>query len=97
MALRSYGMFDTLKQHHERLTGQDPGVLPALGYGAASAFLGQLASFPLETVSRRLQMQCGPLAGPNFGQMLRQVVREEGPAALYRFGCRPSLAEHICG
>lgn len=77
-------MFDTLKLYHARRTGRDPGVLPALSYGVASAFMGQLAAFPLETVSRRLQMQSGPLAGSNLQQMLRQIVREEGPGALYR-------------
>ncbi len=81
---RRYGMFDTLKQRHARRAGQEPGVLPALAYGVASASLGQLVAFPLETVSRRLQMQSGPLAGSNFLQMLRQIAREEGPGALYR-------------
>ena len=82
-SVRRYGMFDTLKQRHARRTGREPGVLPALSYGVASAFMGQLSAFPLETVSRRLQMQCGP-AGSNFQQMLRQIVREEGSGALYR-------------
>ena len=59
-------------------------MLPALAYGVASASLGQLTAFPLETVSRRLQMQSGPAAGSNFLQMLRQILREEGPGALYR-------------
>ncbi len=79
-------MFDTLKQRHAQRAGQEPGVLPALAYGVASASLGQLAAFPLETVSRRLQMQSGPLAGSNFLQMLRQIVHEEGAGALYRYG-----------
>ena len=92
---RRYGMFDTLKQQHARLTGCEPGVMPALSYGVASAFMGQLASFPLETVSRRLQLQSGPLAGSSFGQMLRQVVREEGPAALYRCSRCSSLPRHM--
>ena len=82
-------MFDTLKQHHARRTGREPGALPALSYGVASAFTGQLAAFPLETVSRRLQMQSGPLAGPTFQQMLRQFVRDEGPGALYRCASIP--------
>ena len=62
-------------------------MLPALLYGVASASLGQLAAFPLETVSRRLQMQSGPLAGSNLHQMLRQIVHEEGVGALYRSVC----------
>ena len=92
--VRRYGMFDTLKQRHTRRTGQEPGVLPALSYGVASAFMGQLAAFPLETVTRRLQMQCGPLAGPTFQEMLRQIVREEGPRALYR-SVRSTPAIHL--
>ena len=55
----------------------------------------QLAAFPLETVSRRLQVECGPLATQGFRGMLGQIVREEGPLALYRSAlcCTYCLAE----
>ena len=38
----TYGMLDTMKRRHARVTGRAAGVLPALGYGVASAFMGQV-------------------------------------------------------
>ena len=48
----------------------------------------QLLAFPLEMVARRLQVECGPLAGGlGFRGMLTQIVCTEGPLALYRCAC----------
>ena len=35
------------------------GVLTSLGFGVLSAFTGQFVAFPMETVSRRLQLSGG--------------------------------------
>ncbi|KAL6751074.1 hypothetical protein V8C86DRAFT_734268 [Haematococcus lacustris] len=77
-----YGLHDLLK-HTYRQThgGREPGVLPSLAAGVLSAFTGQLVAFPLETVSRRLQVQRGPGGLP---AVVRDVLRQGGPLALYR-------------
>ncbi len=57
-----YGLHDALKKGYTAVTHEEPGVAPSLAFGVLSAFCGQLVSFPLETVSRRLQVGPG-LAG----------------------------------
>lgn len=34
----------------------EAGVLPSISFGVVSAFVGQLVAFPLETISRRMQV-----------------------------------------
>jgi hypothetical protein len=78
-----YGMHDMLKHHHTRVCGgEEPAVVHSLLYGVASAFAGQLVAFPLETVSRRLQVQSGNLAA-----VMQSIAAEGGPRALYRWVC----------
>ncbi|GBG69935.1 hypothetical protein CBR_g4760 [Chara braunii] len=51
-----YGAFDILKRVYQNVTKKEEvELLPALACGATSAFLGQLVSFPLELVTRRMQ------------------------------------------
>lgn len=52
----TYGLHDLLKRAYARFAGEEPGVVPALAAGVLSAFTGQLVAFPLETISRRLQL-----------------------------------------
>jgi hypothetical protein len=49
----------------------------------------QAVAFPLETVARRLQVN----GGSNFAALTAQIVREGGPAALYRCERRISMQE----
>jgi hypothetical protein len=82
----TYGLHDLLKRAYKRARHEDPGPLPSLGFGVLAAWSGQLVSYPLETVSRRLQVAPGGAGGG--GQTLRgvlaQILREGGPAGLYR-------------
>lgn len=81
-----YGLFDILKKSYARITGTDPGITQSLTFGVFSAFMGQVVAYPLETVSRRMQV-CGATASGrshNFLTMLNEVVAEGGPGALYR-------------
>jgi solute carrier family 25 phosphate transporter 23/24/25/41 len=53
----TYGAFDILKKAYKRvLKVEEVPVLPALACGVSSAFMGQLVAYPLELVSRRLQV-----------------------------------------
>lgn len=55
------GLFDTLKRGYARMSGgAEAGVLPSITFGVVSAFMGQLVAFPLETVSRRMQVCPAP-------------------------------------
>lgn len=50
-------MFDTLKRGYAKMSGRgEAGVLPSISFGVVSAFVGQLVAFPLETISRRMQV-----------------------------------------
>lgn len=52
-----YGCFDLLKRSYARVTGQqEAGMAASLTFGVTASFLGQLVSYPLETVSRRMQL-----------------------------------------
>lgn len=77
----TYGLFDLLKKSYSSFTdGKDPGVLRSLSFGVFSAFMGQMVAYPLETVSRRMQV-CG---GKDFMGALNSVLAEGGPRSLYR-------------
>ncbi|KAG2501242.1 hypothetical protein HYH03_001049 [Edaphochlamys debaryana] len=91
-AALTYGLHDALKKAYKRAAHEEPGVAPSLAFGVLSAFVGQLVSFPLETVSRRLQLQVAADVGVKGGgsglaavmAVARGLVAEGGPAALYR-------------
>lgn len=77
----TYGMFDLLKRTYSRFSeGRDPGVVESLSIGVFSSFMGQVVAYPLETVSRRLQVQ----GGRSFWTAVSSVIAEGGPVALYR-------------
>ncbi|CAD7702330.1 unnamed protein product [Ostreobium quekettii] len=77
----TYGLFDLLKKSYTKLSaGREPSIVQSLSFGVFSAFMGQVVAFPLETVSRRLQVQ----GGGEFMGALNNVLREGGPRALYR-------------
>lgn len=81
-----YGLFDLLKGSYANLTGKEPGILQSLSFGTFSAFMGQVVAYPLETVSRRMQV-CGltkTSATQSFQATLAEVLKEGGPLALYR-------------
>jgi hypothetical protein len=62
----TYGLFDLLQRGYARMTGRDEAGVPAsLTFGVISAFSGQVVAYPLETVSRRMQVRlltASPLA-----------------------------------
>lgn len=81
-----YGLFDILKKSYTRISGKEPGVMHSLSFGVFSAFMGQVVAFPLEAVSRRMQVH-GAMAGAkkqSFITVCNEVVSEGGPGALYR-------------
>jgi hypothetical protein len=44
-----------------RASGEDEaGVVPSIAFGVLSSFTGQLVAYPLETVTRHMQVQCPP-------------------------------------
>ncbi len=51
-------LHDLLKRGYKARYQRDPDVLTSLAFGVISAFTGQFVAFPMETVSRRLQV-CG--------------------------------------
>lgn len=58
----TYGLFDLLKRAYVTYSGgAEAGVLPSLAAGVAAAFTGQVVAYPLETVSRRMQVQSPPV------------------------------------
>lgn len=83
----TYGLHDLLKRLHRKLNkGKDPGVLPSLAFGVLSAFTGQLVSFPLEAVSRRLQVAnvTSAVGKQSLTGVMSGLLKEGGPRALYR-------------
>ncbi|EFJ52525.1 mitochondrial substrate carrier [Volvox carteri f. nagariensis] len=78
----TYGLHDALKKAYTRIAREEPGVAPSLAAGVLSAFMGQLVSFPLETVSRRLQVAQGAGGLAGAAAVVRGLLREGGPAAL---------------
>lgn len=54
----TYGLFDLLKRGFARAAGEkEAGVAPSLAAGVLAAFTGQVVAYPLETVSRRMQVR----------------------------------------
>ncbi|EIE21007.1 mitochondrial carrier [Coccomyxa subellipsoidea C-169] len=81
----TYGLFDTLKRGYARVGGRgEAGVLPSISFGVVSAFVGQLVAFPLETVSRRMQVGGCSSEALGFLPTLRDIVRKDGALALYK-------------
>lgn len=71
------------------MQGGEVGIVSGLACGAVSGVVSQSLSFPIDTVRRRMQLQ-GAYTRP--GERLYRhsvhcfttVIRQEGPAALYR-------------
>jgi len=74
-----YGLHDLLKRAYKNVHGVEPGVLPSLAAGVLSAFTGQLVAFPLETISRRLQV-----SGQALPAVMSGIIAQGGLPALYR-------------
>lgn len=53
---RSHSLHDLLKRGYREAYQQEPGVAASLWCGVAAAWTGQMVAFPLETVSRRMQL-----------------------------------------
>ena len=52
------GLFDLItKEYTESTKREKPGVAVAVAAGVVASCLGQTVSFPLETISRRLQVR----------------------------------------
>mmetsp|Transcript_41256 Transcript_41256/g.123173 ORF Transcript_41256/g.123173 Transcript_41256/m.123173 type:complete len:383 (-) Transcript_41256:419-1567(-) len=75
-----YGLHDMLKSAYARVRGVEPDTLTKLSFGVFSAFTGQLVAYPLETVSRRLQVQ----SGVRVADVLSELLATGGPGAFYR-------------
>lgn len=85
--LPTYRLFDHLKGVVRRATGKDdPGVVPNLVCGVASAFTGQLVSYPLEAVSRRMMAVGRGPGGPDAVATAVSIIKEGGVISLYRLG-----------
>ncbi|GAQ82898.1 mitochondrial substrate carrier family protein [Klebsormidium nitens] len=85
----TYGAFDILKKGYRKLAKVEEVPVPAaLFCGVSSALMGQIVAFPLELVSRRLQVQ---VAGPGGAVLytgmtdaFAHILRTEGISGLYR-------------
>eukprot|EP00210_Caulerpa_lentillifera_P007277 g6959.t1 len=78
-----YGLFDLSKRAYKKVKGEEPGVIASLSFGVFSAFMGQVVAYPLETVSRRMQVhEMGSQI--NFGLCLNEIITKEGMGGLYR-------------
>lgn len=78
----TYGLFDLLKRSYVNFSGQtEAGVLPSLMAGVFSAFMGQVVAYPLETVSRRMQVTKGTTGTL---QAMRDILGNGGVRGLYR-------------
>lgn len=52
------GLFDLMKKAYMRASGEDEaGVVPSIAFGVLSSFTGQLVAYPLETVTRHMQVR----------------------------------------
>eukprot|EP00892_Ulva_mutabilis_P002973 jgi/Ulvmu1/12677/UM094_0034.1 len=77
----TYGLFDLLKRSYVAYSGAEAGVLPSLAAGVLAAFTGQVVAYPLETVSRRMQVSHTATSAVDA---FRGVIAEGGPGALFR-------------
>ncbi|KAF3453680.1 hypothetical protein FNV43_RR04121 [Rhamnella rubrinervis] len=82
--------YDTVKKHLTPKPGEETKLLiPASSIaGAVAGFSSTLCTYPLELIKTRLTIQRGVYK--NFFDAFLKIVREEGPAELYR-GLTPSL------
>jgi len=82
----SYCLFETFKAKLLEMHGQGPEgrlqVYERLGSGAVAGLLAQSATYPLDVVRRRMQVD--PKHHPNEIAALRRVVSAEGLAALFK-------------
>jgi solute carrier family 25 (mitochondrial phosphate transporter), member 23/24/25/41 len=79
----TYGLFDLLKRMYVRASGRsEAGIVPSLTAGVLAAFIGQVVAYPLETISRRMQVSAA--SAGSSGAALRAIVAEGGAGALFR-------------
>ena len=85
----TYGMFDVLKRSYSQMRGiQEPSVVESLAFGVSSAFMGQLVAYPLETVSRRMQVSTAPKQ--TVFEVVQGIMHKEGVPGFYG-GVRASM------
>lgn len=78
-----YGCFDLLKASYCKMRNKDDaGIVASLVFGVTASFMGQVVAFPLETVSRRLQLSGGASGG--VSTVARGIWASEGVAGFYR-------------
>jgi len=92
-------VYDVLKTLYASRMQHDPGVLTLLCCGAISSTSGQLVSYPLDLVRRRLQVQgiagYGRLEEYSGGMdVLRKVYTKEGFFGLYK-GMTPNMCKVV--
>ncbi|GBF93299.1 mitochondrial substrate carrier protein [Raphidocelis subcapitata] len=58
----TYGLHDVLKRVYRRVARDEPGIGASLAAGVLSASIGQITAYPLETISRRMQLGAAPRA-----------------------------------
>ncbi|KAL0036668.1 hypothetical protein WJX79_004927 [Trebouxia sp. C0005] len=81
----TYGLFDLLTKAYMRKSNKEtPGVGVAVAAGIVSCCLGQTVSFPLETISRRLQVGMANGAKMNLDRTIHGVLAEGGILGFYR-------------
>lgn len=74
--------YDHTKQLVVRLLGTDKGVAPQLAGSVVTGLVSAVVSAPLDVVKTRLMNNGAAYSGPN--DCLRQLVRSEGVASLYK-------------
>mmetsp|Transcript_17553 Transcript_17553/g.48989 ORF Transcript_17553/g.48989 Transcript_17553/m.48989 type:complete len:335 (+) Transcript_17553:1350-2354(+) len=85
----TYGMFDLLKRSYSEMRGvAEPSVLVSLTFGVSSAFMGQVVAYPLETISRRMQISAD--VNTSAAEVAMGIIKKEGFKGLYG-GIRPSM------
>jgi len=79
-----YGLFDLSQKAYKNFTGREPGIMQSLSFGVWSAFMGQVVAYPLETISRRMQVQGMKGGQIGFVSCAKEIIRNDGLAGLYR-------------
>lgn len=81
----TYGLFDLITKEYTKSTNKEkPGVAVAVAAGVVASCLGQTVSFPLETISRRLQVGAANGAKASVSRTVQRIVQERGLAGFYQ-------------
>ena len=89
-----FGLYDTLKP---LVLGDDVTWLRTFLLGWAVTITSGLTAYPIDTLKRRMMMTSGEKVKYNGSlDCLRQVIKTEGPGALYR-GCGVNVVRGVAG